>query len=144
MRQWVKRNPVVLNDKERDDNYRRKLYNVREEDTKIRGCVYCEDTAHKATQCDKVTVSADRKKILAKKGLCFNCAIRNHRATECSSKTSYHHCSKRHHSSICDKRTDNPDSQRKLLTDGANDDGVFPVVVVKVNGVMIYDLLNNY
>ena len=24
--QWVKRNPVVLNDKERDDNYRRKLY----------------------------------------------------------------------------------------------------------------------
>ena len=61
LRQLVERNPVVLNDKERGDNYRRKLYNARGEDTKIRDCVYCEDTAHKATQCDKVTVSAERK-----------------------------------------------------------------------------------
>ena len=141
LRQWVKRNPVVLNDNKRGDNYRRKLYSAQREDTKIRGCVYCEDTAHKATQCNKVTVSAERKKILAKKGLCFKRATRNHRATQRSSKTSCHHCSECHYSSICDKRPDNPD--RKLLTDGASDDGVFPVVVVKVNGVMCRALIDS-
>ena len=33
-------------------------------DTKIRGCVYSEDTVHKATQCDKVTVSQSVRKYL--------------------------------------------------------------------------------
>ena len=41
--QWVKRNPVVPNIRERDENNRRKLLNARGEEIK-RGCVYCGDT----------------------------------------------------------------------------------------------------
>ena len=92
VRQWVKRNPAVSNEKERD-----------EDEARVRGCVYCEDTGHKATQCVKVTDACERKKLLARKGLCFNCATRRHRASECSSKTSCQHCNKRHHLSICEQ-----------------------------------------
>ena len=146
LRQWVKRNPVGSNDKERDDQIhqnRRKLFHSRGEEGKLRGCVYCEDNGHKALQCEKVTDTGERKRILARKGLCFNCATRTHRAAECASKTSCQHCNKRHHSSICDKRPENPESQRKLMTDGASDDGVFPVVVVKVNGVKCRALIDS-
>ena len=63
----------------------------------------------------------------------INCAMKPHRAADCPGKSSCQHCSRRHHSSICDKR---PGNEQKLMTDGASDDGIFPVVVVKVNGVM--------
>ena len=107
LRHWVKRNPAVSNDREREENTRdrRKLINARGEEVKLRGCVYCWDTGHKATQCEKVIDTSERKKILARRGLCFNCATRTHRATEFSSKASCQHCNKRHHSSICDQLT---------------------------------------
>ena len=98
LRHWVKRNPVGVNEKERDEPYtnKRKLFNARSENLP-KGCVYCGDLGHKATQCEKVTNPADRKGILAKKGLCFNCATKQHRASECTSKTACSHCHKRHH-----------------------------------------------
>ncbi len=91
-------------------------------------------------QCEKVVETSERKKILARKGLCFNCAMKPHRAADCPSKSSCQHWSRRHHSSICDKR---PGNQQKLMTDGASDDGIFPVVVVKVNGVMCRALIDS-
>jgi len=69
LRQWVKRNLAGINDKERDDQSRRKLFHSRSEETKLRGCVYYEDSGHKALQCEKVTDSGERKKILAKRGV---------------------------------------------------------------------------
>ncbi len=36
-----------------------------------------------------------------------------------------------------------PGNQQKLMTDGASDDGIFPVVVVKVNGVMCRALIDS-
>ena len=145
LRHWVKRNPVVSNDREREENNRdrRKLFNTRGEEVKLRGCVYCGDTGHKATQCEKVIDTSERKKILARRGLCFNCATRTHRATECSSKGSCQHCGKRHHSSICDQGQQNPEGERKLMTDGVSGDGVFPVVVVTVNGVKCRALIDS-
>ena len=112
LRHWVKRNPPVSNDKEREENTRdrRKLFNARGEEVKLRGCVYCGDTGHKATQCEKVIDTSERKKILARRGLCFNCATRTHGATECSSKTSCQHCNKRHHYSIWHTSKPGPDS----------------------------------
>ena len=81
-----------------------------------------------------------------------------HRASECASKSSCSHCNKRHHTSICeqanDKRNETPandeqqtDHQRpngkKLLTDGGSGDDIFPVVVVKVNGITCRALINS-
>ncbi len=51
VRQWVKRNPVTAHN---DENNRRKLFNARGEEVQVKGCVYCGDAAHKATQCTKV------------------------------------------------------------------------------------------
>lgn len=65
-----------------------------------------------------------------------------HRAAECPSKASCQHCNKRH-SSICDKQPVNAENQRKLLTDGASDDGVFPVVAVNVNGIICRALIDS-
>ena len=141
LRQWVKRNPVNSSDnREREENTRRKLLNTRREDVRVKGCVYCGDPDHKAMQCEKIVETNERKKILARKGLCFNCAVKPHRAVDCPSKSSCQHCSKRHHSSICDKR---PGNGKKLMTDGASDDGIFPVVVVKVNGIMCRALIDS-
>ena len=138
LRQWVKRNPVVSNDNsDREENIRKKLFKTRGEDVKVKGCVYCGDADHKAIQCEKIVETSECKKILA---LCFNCAVKPHRAADCPSKSSCQHCSKRHHSSICDKR---PADGKTLMTDGARNDGIFPVVVVKVNGVMCRALIDS-
>ena len=47
VRQWVKRNPAVSNEKERDE--RKSISHAREDEARVRGCVYCEDTGHKAS-----------------------------------------------------------------------------------------------
>ena len=121
---------MVSNDnKDREESIRKKLFNTRGEDVKVKGCVYCGDADHKAIQCEKIVETSERKKILARKGLCFNCVVKPHRAADCPRKSSCQHCLKRHHSSICDKR---PADGKTLMTDGASDDGIFPVVVQKV------------
>jgi hypothetical protein len=141
VRQWVKRNPATSNEKDRDE--RKSVFHAREDEVRVRGCVYCEDAGHKATQCNKITNTSERKKILAKKGLCFNCATRKHRAAECSSKASCQHCNKRHHSSICQHPRQSDGNGGKLMTDGGAGEGIFPVVVVKVNGVMCRALIDS-
>ena len=50
------------NDKEREDQNRRKLFHSRGEETKLRGCIYCEGSGHKAVQCTKVTDSGSARK----------------------------------------------------------------------------------
>ncbi|CAB4010863.1 Pol poly [Paramuricea clavata] len=70
-------------------------------------CVYCESTDHRAKTCDKVLTPLERTKILAKKGLCFNCASGQHHANSCKSKILCQLCEGRHHTSICESK--NPD-----------------------------------
>ena len=107
--EWVRRNPVDKNaERERDENKRKRdhhnrLFQARGGDFKVKGCVYCGDENHKAIACNKVTNIIERKRILAQKGLCFNCATRNHRAAECPSKTSCQSC----------KGPDTPDAIRQ-------------------------------
>ncbi|XP_028415553.1 uncharacterized protein LOC114538695 [Dendronephthya gigantea] len=148
LKQWVKRNPAANIDKEREEHARKKLYNARSEEFRPRGCVYCGDLGHKAVQCEKIKDVTERKRILAKKGLCFNCAMKTHRASECTSKTACSHCQRRHHTSICDQKNDrhedNPnDKNAKLMTDGQSGEGIFPVVTVNVNSVMCRALIDS-
>ena len=136
IKQWVKRNPVASVDREREESNRRRLLHARNEGFRPRGCVYCGDLGHKATQCEKITELSVRKGILAKKGLCFNCATKTHRASECTSKSACGNCNKRHHTSICDQKNDKTEehtNHKKLMTDGVSGEGIFPVVTVKVN-----------
>jgi hypothetical protein len=93
-----------------------------------------------------VTSVNERRGILAKKKLCFNCAAGQHRANACFSKSTCRKCNKRHHTSICDAkdRDDKATAERKVLTaSGSTAEGIFPVVVVKVNGITCRALIDS-
>ena len=95
---------------------------------------------HKAVSCSKVTDVNARREILAQKKLCFNCAAGNHRAANCPSKRSCQTCEKRHHTSICDT---NSKVNLMGLTSKTGNEAIFPVVVVKVNGVKCRALIDS-
>ena len=85
---------------------------------------------------------------MAKKKLCFNCAAGQHRANACFSKSTCRKCNKRHHTSICDAKDRNQDdgtnAGNKVLTaSGSATEGIFPVVVVKVNGITCRALIDS-
>ena len=101
-------------------------------------CIYCESVEHKAISCDKVTNTNERKKILAEKHLCFNCAVGQHAASNCKSKVSCQKCQKRHHTSIC------PSSPEVGLTAiNPNETVVHPVVIVQIKGRKFCALLDS-
>ena len=50
-------------------NGKEKLLNTKQHQKK---CVYCEDTDHNFTYCEKVESITERKKLLMEKKLCFN------------------------------------------------------------------------
>ncbi len=105
-----------------------------------RACVYCDGGDHRTVSCTKVTDVSARREILAKKRLCFNCAAGNHRAANCPSKRACQNCDKRHHTSICDSK---PKADLMKMTAKTGSECVFPVVVVKVNGVKCRALIDS-
>ena len=114
---------------------RQRSYQARQDiGRQMHGCVYCDKTGHFAANCPKVSSVGDRKKILTKKQLCFNCTGDRHRGESCRS-CGCHHCQCKHHSSICDQT--NNASVGRFLT--AQDKGpgkvIYPVVMVEVNGI---------
>ncbi|XP_028413673.1 uncharacterized protein LOC114536529 [Dendronephthya gigantea] len=145
--EWVRRNPVTNSSGEREESSSRKMFQSRKENQRFvpmpKGCVYCSDLNHKAVQCEKISEVNERKKILSKKGLCFNCAMKPHRAADCTSKSACGHCNKRHHTSICDQTEQHASGDKKLMTDGGSGEGIFPVVVIKVNGLICRALIDS-
>ena len=141
LKSWTRRNPVESNsgDPPKRDRSPSRVYNTRQQ-AKPRACVYCEDVSHKSSDCPRVTSFDDRKKFLAEKRLCFNCARPKHRAAECSSKLRCSFCSRKHHTSIC------PDQQPKgesVMSSLDDDKVIYPVVVVKVGGIECRALLDS-
>lgn len=148
--QWVRRNPVTNHSGEREEaNSPRKAFPSHKENQRFAssGCVYCGDLGHKAIQCEKIRDIGKRKKILARKSLCFTCATKPHRAANCTGKSACGHSGKRHHTSTCAQEIGNQINERasggKLMTDGGNDEGIFPVVVIKVNGLTCRVLIDS-
>ena len=96
LEKWTKNNPV----KENSEKYRkgRSFLANRNDSPSVgfKGCLYCSSDAHRAINCDKIIKPEDRKKILAEKHLCFNCAGAKHRAAECKSKGKCQVCQARH------------------------------------------------
>ena len=123
LRLWVRRNPVDRSHRDEEQEEKRremKLFHSR----LGRGCVYCDSSDHNANDCQKVTTVADRKQILSKKHLCFNCALGSHQAAKCRSNNSCQKCGKRHHTSICDKSTTSEERKIVLSANEAGE-GVF-------------------
>ena len=144
LRLWTRRNPLDTTppDKPRDRPRDRsnKLLNSRQsERPKQRGCVYCEDTDHKSSDCPKVLGYNERKQVLVKQRRCFNCTGEGHRAGSCKSKMSCQNCERRHHTSICDQQA----GERKILSTAKCGEGTFPVVVVKVGEITCRALIDS-
>ena len=141
LRLWIRRNPADHSREEEHPKKRRERVFMTNRGDKPRGCVYCESSEHKGVECTKFTTVADRRKILVKKKLCFNCAMGSHQAAHCQSKKSCQKCSKRHHTSICDKPTEQ--GNKVALAANGMGEGVFPTLLVKVNGVLTRALIDS-
>ena len=87
-----------------------------------------------------MTSANERRQILAKRHLCFNCTGASHRAADCPSKSKCFNCEKRHHTSICDQNEEKP---KKLLSASVSGEGLFPIVVVKVNEITVRALIDS-
>ena len=141
----TKRNPVEERETSEQLNPKcdrsNKLFQARGGDGKPNKCVYCNDVTHRSSECQKISTVDQRKQFLAKRRLCFNCATPNHRAAECFSKRTCLHCHKRHHSSICDcEQTDS--GKQTLMTASENNEGIMPVLTVKVDGITCRALID--
>lgn len=147
LRLWLRRHPVdSQQEHENEQNTKRRerranMFNTRREEYNPRGYIYCDSDDHKAIKCTKITAVSDRKQILSKKRLCFNCAVGSHRAAQCQSKISCQNCGKRHHTSLCDKACDQEKKNVALAASGGGE-GVFPVVLVKVDGIITRALVD--
>ena len=75
------------------------------EQSKPEVCVYCKSAKLRAIDCDKVKTVDERKKLLAKNCLIFNCSRGQERAADCRSGLC-RKCQRKHHSSICAKKDD--------------------------------------
>ena len=142
LRKWTETNDNVKGTsrktKEKDSTSAR-AFNSREQEIR---CIYCNSADHKMSSCDKVVSPNERKRILAKKRLCFNCANGLHAASACKSKISCQKCKKRHHTSICPEASEEQE-ERVLTTSVGRTSVVHPVVVVKINGIKFRALLDS-
>ena len=130
LRKWCERNPVPLDGNHgRRDKGRDPLLQAKQEGGRHRVCVYCKSEEHKSVDCDKIKVVADRRRYLSDNKLCFNCTGARHREAEFICTTTCQRCNGKHHSSICDKLS----NQLMLATGGCQ--VVYPVVVVDVDGI---------
>ena len=74
------------------------------QDKKSGPCHFFQGT-HSPIQCSQVTVPKDRKAIILKMSLCFNCLASTHPVAKCPSKNRCRKCGGKHHTSICDRST---------------------------------------
>ncbi len=93
LRKWTERNPSQPRKKRNEISF----------NTQQRNCVYCEKPDHRSIECSSVTKPGERRQVLQRKHLCFNCTGSGHRASECKSRSKCRVCDGKHHSSICEK-----------------------------------------
>ena len=81
LRRWTERNAKTAGNPEK--NFRREnLFQVRDKDQKpAYVSVCCEKPGYKSSECELLSETHERRLILSKKKLCFNCTVSKHRAT---------------------------------------------------------------
>ena len=113
-----------------------KVYHANQHQTE---CVYCKKSDHKSADCQTVKATSKRRKLLNEKKLCFNCTKPKHRAADCgSSKTCLMYRSK-HHTCSCDKSSSTSTEPLLIITEN---NVIYPVAIVKINGVKCRALLD--
>ena len=85
-------------------------------------------------------MKGERRDILRSKRLCFNCTRAGHRASDCTSKGTCKNCKAKHYTSICVKERNQ--EHRDLLMSTVEQGVIYPVVIVKVNGITCRALLD--
>ena len=110
LRQYVERNPLDDEDAKQDrrdgdraENRKEKLLfgNGQKRDTTK--CVYCGNDNHKSFKCTRVLRVADRREILRKSKLCYNCTGKRHTASKCWLRNCIK-CGQKHRTSLYDER----------------------------------------
>lgn len=74
-------------------------------------CCYCQQH-HPSNNCKNVTQVTARKQILRKAGRCFICLRRGHICRNCRSPNKCARCSGRHHTSICERDSEDSTPSR--------------------------------
>ena len=134
IQKWREINPVEIEHSSAKKSFGR-VYTTR--GAKV--CVYCEGE-HNSTDCVNIKSVGERKKILSEKKLCFNCTGSRHRASQCKSKVGECPiCGKAHHSSIHQEEY----KREAGLSASSESDVIYPVVVLKLDGVKCRALLDN-
>ena len=80
LRIWARRNLALggATSEEKPLSRREKMFNRRHMEPKPRTCVYCDNTTHRSNDCTKVIDTNERRRLLAKQHLCFNCTSEGH------------------------------------------------------------------
>ena len=86
LKKWTERNPAQNTEKSSENNPKRERFDQyprrdrvlhsKEITTIIKGCVYCKGD-HKSAECQNISSTNERKKILSEKRLSFNCTGKN-------------------------------------------------------------------
>ena len=144
LRKYVDRNPITKqfqrvgsDDKNDRKIIDEKLYNtISKEDVSSKdfkkGCLYCDEN-HQSSECSKLKTVEERKAVFIQKRLCFNCGGQ-HRVFDCKSTRTCRHCKAKHHTSICDRISDNVDVDPMMLTPKKG--VIYPVAIGRVNGLL--------
>ena len=122
-------------DKSEYNPKRGRVLHSKESTTIIKGCVYSEDD-HRSAECQNISSTNERKKTLSERRLCFNCTGKKHSAINCTNKHSCQICNKKHHTSICD-------SGNQLMLTTCRGSVTYPLIVIKVQGVICRALINS-
>ena len=112
------------------------LFGAQQHEVKPKSCPYCDETNHKPNDCTKVTQVADR----------VGCTGSKHKASACRSQNSCQKCGRHHHTSVCDSSNKSPttgeEGREPILVATGSGKVVYPVVVVRVNGIKCRALLD--
>ena len=98
-------------------------------------CVYCEKAGHRSSDCELVIGISERRLILSKKKMCFNCTSPKHRTFDCGSNKTCTYCKGKYRNSIY-KKTSNV-----LLN--TNDNHVkYPLVIIDIESIKYHALMD--
>ena len=134
------------------EQHRREHIMQTHQNKKTRESVHCGSKDHKAIASSRIQDINERRKIISSKKLCFNCIGEEHCASNCKSQKSCMKCKGHHHTSLCIDETNqqspatrtgssNTVTGQKLITTPESE-AVYPVLVVKVNGITCKALLD--
>ena len=150
LRKWTERNFITLTaDRNKEHLKKDRMLETLQRQWKTNACIYCGDVTHKEAECQNFKDVIQRRNILIKKKLCYNCTGEDHRAIDCRSKRTCQNCKGKHHTSICKDRNKEKEQETSDKSSGeqplflAKDFQVaYPVVVVNVDGIKCRALID--